>query len=189
MSDFLSSFYQKQENLSNTLEKRMLFMGYLTQALSEYEMKPIVVGGNALEFYTLGGYATGDIDIIFSDNKILDKILSSWGFSKEGRHWYNSDIDIAIEAPTGPMNGDLKRISEVEIDCFKVYIIGIEDLIVDRMNAFVHWKSADDGFWAKELLVIHKDLIDWDYLSDKAESNGVKKALFDLKGEIENANL
>lgn len=170
--------------ISSSLEKRLLFMGLLTGELAVYKLKPVVVGGNALEFYTLGGYATGDIDIVFPDNDILGRILVDWGFEKEGRHWFNLNLDIAIEAPARTLAGDFSKISEVKIKNFIVYIIGIEDLIVDRLNACVHWKSEDDGFWAKELILIHQDKIDWDYLLKSAKNNGVEKALLGIKAGI-----
>lgn len=171
------------KTIENPLEKRLLFMGLLTEALKPSGIKPIVVGGNAVEFYTLGGYATGDIDIVFPDNKIIDEVLAKWGFEKEGRHWFNSSLDIVIEAPGSSLNGDLSKISEVKIKTFKVYIIGIEDLIIDRLNAYTHWKSEDDGFWAKELIDLHKDKIDWDYLLKAAKDNKVEKSLAKIKKE------
>lgn len=168
------------KNTSNLLEKRLLFMGALTDALSGHGLKPIMVGGNALEFYTLGGYATGDIDIILPDRKVIDEILTKWNFKKEGRHWFNSDLDIAIEIPASILAGDLTKISEIKIKEFVVYIIGLEDLIIDRLNAFVHRRSKEDGFWAKELILIHKDKIDWNYLKKTAKKNKVEKELKEI---------
>lgn len=180
---------EQVKNTENLLEKRLLFLGLLTEALSKHEIKPILVGGNALEFYTLGGYATADIDIIFPDNKLIDEVLKKWNFEKEGRHWFRADLDIAIEAPGSTLAGDPDKISEVEIKNFKVYIIGIEDLIIDRLNAFVHWKSSQDGFWAKELMALHKDRIDWDYLLKSAKENKVEKAFIKIKKEAKDAEV
>lgn len=182
---------EEVKNTKNPLEKRLLFLGLLTAALEKYKIKPILVGGNALEFYTMGGYATADIDIVFPDNKLIDDVLKKWNFEKEGRHWFRADLDIAIEAPGSSFDGDRDKVSEVKIKGFKVYIIGIEDLIIDRLNAYVHWKSNQDGFWAKELMILHKDKIDWKYLlkRSKSKENNVEAAFVKIKKEAEDAQI
>lgn len=175
---------KKLDSLKNPLEKRLLFMGILTEKLKGHSSVPVVVGGNALEFYTLGGYATGDIDIIFPDSNVLDSALLPMGFTREGRHWYHAGLDIAIESPPGPLAGDPNRVSKVEVEGFAVYIIAVEDLVIDRLNAFVHWSSGDDGFWAKELLLLFQTEIDWSYLLREAKRNNVEKQLLEMKREI-----
>ncbi|MDI6799488.1 MAG: helix-turn-helix domain-containing protein [Actinomycetota bacterium] len=166
------------------LTKRLFFMALLTKALEPSGIKPIIIGGNAVEFYTAGGYATADIDII-APTEPIDIILKDWGFSKEGRHWISEEFDIVIEAPASYLEPEqLKRIYEVEIEDLRVYILGVEDLIIDRLNACVHWKSKGDGEWAKELMMLHLSEIDWDYIEERAETEKVKGALAELRGEL-----
>lgn len=169
---------------ADQLTKRLLFIGLLTRKLKDQKIKPVIVGGNAVEFYTAGGYATGDIDIV-CPSEPLDPILKELGLSKEGRHWYSDELDIVIEAPAAFLDARTKkRIIEVDIDDMKVFLIGIEDLIVDRLNAFVHWKSTEDRNWAKELISYHQDDVDWKYLGSSAKMNKVDSALTDLKKEL-----
>lgn len=170
---------------ADPLTKRLLFMGLLTKELKQDKVRPIIVGGNAVEFYTAGGYATGDIDVV-APSEPLDKILKRWGFEKEGRHWINEELGIAIEAPAFSLDSQEQydMIYEVEIDGLFVYIIGIEDLIVDRLAAYVYWKSSDDKFWAKELIVLHLDEIYWNYLEKRAKEEEVITALIELKEVI-----
>lgn len=166
------------------LERRLIFMGLLTRETEKEGIKPVVLGGNAVQFYTLGGYATDDIDIAFSDYHLLNKILQKWNFTREGRHWYNRELDVAIESPSSGLSGEeLERITTVEIYGLTIYILGIEDIIIDRLNAYVHWESIDDGRWAKELMQIHKKEIDWKYLGRRAKEEGTGEALKKLKGK------
>lgn len=167
--------------MPDTFEKRLLFMGLLTRELRKYGIKPIVVGGNAVEFYTVGSYATGDIDIICADYRKLGEVLKDWGFKREGRHWISKKYDILVESPNDILIGSSKKVTEVEIKGLKVYLIGIEDIIIDRLNAFVHWKSSEDGRWAKELLILNKDKIDWKYLEEQSKQEKTIKALNQLK--------
>lgn len=167
----------------DVLTKRLLFMGALTAALEPTGITPVVVGGNAVEFYTAGGYATGDIDII-APSEPVDAVLRNWGFSKEGRHWYSDDYGIVIEAPGLFLEREqYEKALQVEIDDLKVYLIAVEDLIVDRLSAYVHWKSEDDRFWARELLALHTAELDRDYLARRARIQGVLEALDELLKE------
>lgn len=177
------------DDMPETFKKRLLFAGILTEKLSKYKVRPIVVGGNAVEFYTLGGYASEDIDIICSDDKKLDEVLKSWEFQKKGRHWLNKKYGLLIESPSDTLAGSLEKISEVEIKGLRVYIIGIEDIIIDRLNAFVHWKSEEDGRWAKQLLFLNEDKIDWKYIEEQSKKEKTIDVLKKLKRLIKNEKI
>jgi excisionase family DNA binding protein len=164
--------------IENPFKRRLLFVGILTKALEKSSLKPIVVGGHAMEFYTAGGYNTGDIDVVFPDRNLLDQQLTQWGFQKEGRHWINPKLDIYLESPADYLTAsERKRTAEVRIDDFSVYLIGVEDLVRDRLNAYVHWKSLEDGRWAKELLMLHGEKLDLKYLRQRCEKERTIRAL------------
>lgn len=152
-------------------------MALLTREVQPLNLVPVVVGGHAVEFYTLGGYTTRDVDVVISDSEKVGDILKSLGFSRAGRHWYSDELDLALEFPSGPLAGDMSRICEVVMEGLPVYVIGIEDLIIDRLNAFVHWKSARDGDWAMEMLALNISVIDREYLAERAATEGVGEAL------------
>lgn len=168
---------EKASKMPDSWQRRLFVMAILTLALEKDGIRPIVVGGHAVEFYTLGGYATGDVDIIVPETGPVNSLLTAWGFSREGRHWYSEMLNIAIEVPASILAGDISRLTEVEIDGLTVYLIGIEDIILDRLNAFVHWKSERDGEWAEEMLALHRDRIDRDYLLARAREDDTLEAL------------
>lgn len=62
-------------------------------------------------------------------------------------------------------------------------MIGIEDLILDRLQACVHWRSEADCEWARRLMAAHRNDIDWVYLSQAAEKEGLKDRLDALNGD------
>lgn len=67
----------KKEN--DPLRKALGVIAVLTEALEPEGIRPILVGGVALEFYTLGGYATKDIDLVVSDRSWLSRdALTAW---------------------------------------------------------------------------------------------------------------
>jgi len=174
----IDQLLKRVKEIADPLQKRLLFMGMLTKTLEKEKIKPIVVGGHAVEFYTAGGYNTRDIDIVFSDQKLLNEKLLALGFKKENRHWYNQELDIAIESPASGLSGEeYERITVVDIQGLTVQIIGIEDIIIDRLNAYVHWKSTDDGYWARELLLMYEKEIDKKYLERRCKEEGTIGAL------------
>lgn len=178
----IDQLLKRVKEISDPLQKRLLFVGILTKTLEKEKIKPIVVGGHAVEFYTTGGYNTRDIDIVFSDQKLLNKKLLALGFKKENRHWYSQELDIAIESPASGLSGEeYERITVVDIQGLTVQIIGIEDIIIDRLNAYVHWESIDDGYWARELLLMYEKEIDRKYLEKRCKEEGTIAALKELK--------
>jgi len=166
---------------ADPLIRRLRFIGLLTRELQDQDIRPIVVGGAAVEYYSAGGYATGDVDLVSPGGRKIDRILRSWGFEKEGRHWFSEDLGMALEIPAQELAGDYDRLTVVDLEGLQVYLVGIEDLIIDRLCALVHWKSADDGNWARELAVLHRDQIDWKYLFGRAKEEKVAEAALKLK--------
>lgn len=176
--------FERLNKIENDFKKRLYFVGILTKYLKEKNIRPIIVGGHAVEFYTLGSYTTGDIDIVSEHQTEIEFFLKSWGFKKVDRLWVNAKINIAVDIVGSVLKGDdYSKVSEVIIEDMKVYIIGIEDLIIDRINAFVWWKSEEDGKWAKQLLELHRKEIDKKYLFKRAKKEGIYKELEKIKNE------
>ena len=169
--------------MENTYKKRLLFAGFLTDMLKKEKIKPVVVGGNAVAFYTAGGYATGDIDIVMEDSKKAEKIMKSIGFKKSGKDYISKELDLFVEFPSGALAGSMEKVVEVDIGEYKVFIIGIEDIIQDRLNAYIHWKSKDDFEWAKQMAVLNKKEIDWKYLKKRSIEEKTEDAFKKLKKE------
>jgi hypothetical protein len=170
--------FKKLVRIENDFKRRLYFTGILTKCLNKEKIRPVVVGGHAVEFYTLGSYTTADIDIVSEGQREIENLLKSWGFKRIDRLWVNVKYDIEVDIVSSTLKGsDYSRISEVTVEDLKVYIIGIEDLIIDRLNAFVWWKSDEDGRWAEQLIKLHRKDIDKRYLIKKAKEAGVVDAL------------
>jgi hypothetical protein len=175
---------KKVKKIKEPFKKKIWVLGIITEVLQKYGIKPVLIGGGALEWYTLGGYTTNDLDIAVSDHLLLDKAMKLLGFKKEGRYWFRKDLEVVVESPAAEVFGNAP-LTEVRIENFSCFIIGIEDLIIDRLNGFVHWHWEDDGRWAKRLIFLHQDKIDWNYLQKKARQEKVLRALNRIKKEIE----
>ena len=145
--------------------RRLAMLALLTARLAPQGIEPILVGGAALEFYTAGGYATGDVDLALPSGPEVDAAFAALGFEKEGRLWHHADLDLFFEAPApaGLPGEDAPR-TEVAVDGLPVVVIGVEDLLIDRLRAWVHWQSDEDGRWTRRLAKLYAHRLDWGYL-------------------------
>ena len=173
------------KRIGNRWERRLFFAAIISEFLQKnHRVDLVVVGGNAVEFYTLGSYSTEDIDIVVTNFSIIENLLQYLDFEKINRVWYREDIDISIDPVGSELAGDLKRVSRVSIKGRTVQIIGLEDIIVDRLNAFIHWKSEQDGLWAQEIVAIHQEDIDWKYIEERCKKEQIISALEEIKKKI-----
>jgi hypothetical protein len=170
--------------------KRQLLMAALVTKLLEDKGKtaPVVIGGCALSYYTREVYFTADIDFAYADRESLGSVLGEIGFVKQGRYWINDDLKMAVEAPASVLVGEDSPVEVVEIeDGFSCRIIGIEDLLIDRLNACKHWTSEVDCEMAELLVRRYSGELDWAYLKDKAAlpENNTLAELLKLEEETE----
>ncbi len=154
----------------------------ITEALKDIDIRPIIVGGQAVEFYTAGGYSTMDVDLVIPAGiQEINSVIKKLGFRKEGKYWTYDQLDFALEVPGPDLAGDYGKINEIEIEGLKAYIIGIEDIIIDRLNRYKFWKEYADQEWIIGMIYLNYDDIDWDYLYQKSESEKTLEELKELK--------
>lgn len=167
-------------------EKMLQTTAILTGLLENENLHPIIVGGLAVEIYTRSEYTTSDIDLIFSQRSIADKYLRLLGFVPEGRHWYHEELLVSIEIPNDMLeDADDDRVIELELqDNLHVYVIGIEDIILDRLRACVHWKSSSDCEWGKRLFLMHAQRLDLSYLKATSHKDNTLNELHNWLKEI-----
>ena len=140
----------------------------LTDLLEEKDIKPIIVGGLSVEIYTQQDYTTRDIDFVLNGYDVASTLLELLGFKKEGKDFYRFDIKVAVEIPGSHLEGDYNRVKTIKTeDDRKVYVISIEDIIMDRLRAAVHWKSGEDRKWGFRLLLFNYKELDLEYMKTK----------------------
>ena len=62
------------------LELQLTVAGVISNAFKPFGVIPVVVGGSAVEFYTLGNYTTRDIDLIVEDPEYIKSVMNGLGF-------------------------------------------------------------------------------------------------------------
>lgn len=166
--------------------KRQLLMVALIGNLLEQQGKttPIIIGGCALSYYSREVYFTADIDLAYVDREALDNVLKAIGFKKEGRYWVNDDLKVAVEVPASVLVEEDSPLEIVELDAgLQCRIIGIEDLIIDRLNACKYWKSEIDCEMVDLLVKKYRKELDWAYLEKQVRKpdNNTLTELLEIK--------
>ncbi len=174
-------------SIDDPVKKRAFFAAFLSLEIENLGGKrPIIVGGEALEIYTQGSYTTGDIDLK-APKEILERVLGGLNFKKVGRLWINEGLDIYIDWLGESLDEGIEaeeRVVKIELSKgLRLDLISIEDLIIDRLNAYKWWADQDSKMWAETLLEISKAInypLDWEYLSRRS----IKEELQDIIGEL-----
>ena len=152
------------------LARQMLMTGLITRVLEDRgKPAPVLIGGLALSYYTREVFFTADIDLAYADRDALDEALRELDFVKKGRYWVHDGLDMAVEAPASELAGEDAPRETVELEGgLRCVVIGLEDLIIDRMNACKHWKSEVDCEMTELLIMHYRQELDWVYLEKRA---------------------
>lgn len=132
-------------------ERHLEIAAVLTEALQSVGVHPIVVGGGAVEFYTGGEYATGDLDLIAPEGRELAVIMTALGFEKRGKSWTHEQQKIFVEFPSPTLrpNEDWIVVRMGNVD---VRMVSPEDLVVERLRSFKFWNATVDAVMALAIM-------------------------------------
>ncbi|MFC6465219.1 hypothetical protein ACFP65_09610 [Marinilactibacillus sp. GCM10026970] len=128
----------------------------------KYEIELIVVGGLSVEIYTDGGYTTQDIDFVGVGHEKVTTALKDLGFISHGKDSIHEELKIYVEIPDSvSKDSNSKYIKTMDTqDGFALSIIGIEDIIKDRIRALLYFKEYHQGKWIYLLIKIHLNDLD-----------------------------
>jgi hypothetical protein len=117
-------------------------------------LRPVLVGGAAVEFHTGSAMVSGDFDFVTADQREFEEILLVYGFKREDRPgWfqmglYHPELSLGVQVVSGELfdgKCEWAKIQLVEVgeDGTVVPIAGIEDMIADRLGQFVASAQRD----------------------------------------------
>lgn len=136
---------------------------------------PILVGGAAVELYTGGAYSTGDFDFVGEVPAAIADRLTGEGFSRRRRHWVHLVERLYIEFPGSYLEAGEQE-ATIVVAQWRVRVLGLEDLLVDRLSAWQFWRSHVDGVNAYMLRTGQRERVDGARLANRATLRGVDEA-------------
>ena len=155
---------QEQEPLKRQLKVALI----ISDELEKCGSVCVMVGGSAVEFYTLANYLTRDIDLVANRPDDIKRVMTALGFTNDHGTWYLPEYpQVVVEFPPGPLDGQWDRVEVIQEGDKKVRIISVEDILIDRASAVKYWNDPDE--WVKYMMVGHYERIDWNYLTSRAK--------------------
>ena len=175
-----AAFSSRLASEPNELRKKMLLLGYVSERMARRNASVFLVGGQAVETYTGGVFTTGDIDITTTDTKETEALLEKLGFVREGMIWVSVRLGMAVHLVASYPRRSVRH-RTFEVDGYLVKVVGVEDLVIDRLCAAKFWNSERDAEQAKALLDVFRDSIDEGYLEETARAENVHDLLMQTK--------
>jgi hypothetical protein len=68
-------------------ERLLEVAAIVSEAVADLGVRPVVVGGLAVAFWTSGAYVTSDIDVLMPSLPEVGERLAELGFEQRGRYW------------------------------------------------------------------------------------------------------
>lgn len=152
------------EATGNLLERAVKLAGLITALFAERGFHLVVVGGSAVEFYTEGGYMSGDIDFCRKTFKsipprLMQEVAESLGGKGLGRNWLICGLYVDILGPLESETVKAERV--VQTPYGEVQMIAPELALVERI--LYAEQDAECLPSAKQMMVaaISDDAFDW----------------------------
>ena len=171
-----SSEYKQMKEETDLFKRRMFFLGFLTAKLKENSVNAILVGGEAIDIYTGGTFATSDIDLLVDNKTITEKFLNKFEFGKKANTlWFNSDLNIVVQVIPESYSGDPDRLRKFNVKGYELKVAAPEDLIQNRLYSAKFWKNNPQRDMEESiaLLRIFADSIDNSYLNKLAKEHNI----------------
>jgi hypothetical protein len=181
------------ESTSDLLERALKLSGLITTLFQRHGFPLVVVGGSAVEFYTEGGYMSGDIDFCRKTlnaipPRLMQEIIAELGGKGVARSWEVCGLYVDLLGLLE--NESVLPNREVETPYGTVRIIPPELALVERILIAYYPPSAELLVTARKMMVAA--LGDSDFNWNEAErlaalpSFGVLEELRKLRMEVGN---
>jgi len=134
---------------------------------SEGFARPVLVGGAAVELYSLSAIATGDFDVVIARDDIFEHALRRHGFVRPSgkgvlqRGWVHPGLGLGFEIVGSSVLDGLAephRLRLIEVEGSGRFVaIAVEDLIADRMGQYASGSAAEMLEQARTLFNLYQD--------------------------------
>lgn len=130
-------------------------------------------------------YYSVDVDVLPPDRDIREA-LRSLGFEQTGQGtFYSERLDVKIHLNRPPLKGSRERLTHVKLDApwgesVTVEVIGLEDLIVDRLLGCKFWDYGPYCEQAITLYETYQEEVDEEYLKERSEAEDCEDLLEEL---------
>ncbi|MFM7214639.1 MAG: hypothetical protein ACKO3H_07155 [Verrucomicrobiota bacterium] len=129
--------------------KNLMLASLVTTAFRDRGVELVVVGGSAGEFYTEGGYTSGDIDLCVHPRsqsvalRMRQEIMGTLGAKGGPRNWRLAGLFVDVP---GPLKSSARTpLRQLECPFGAISVIQPEDLIAERVLVSVYPHVNDEA--------------------------------------------
>ena len=160
------------------IEERMLaVVGVVKQAAGDPGLRPILSGGLAMWVWTgTSEFATADVDLVMTHSEEFARRLESLGFERQGKFFVRKDAELFLEFPGSELPEGWATTDVQAANDLVVPVVSPEDILIDRLNAAVHWSELDMAKQAV-VMILSSEALDETRLRDRAQEEGLADAL------------
>jgi hypothetical protein len=130
-------------------------------------MRPVLVGGAAVEFFSGSAIATGDFDVVTGRQDVFEQALVSHGFVRPAgpghsfTGWVHPDLRLGFEVVGATLlDGKAERDRVLLVDMAhrqRFAVIAVEDLIADRMGQYSSGAAPEMLGQARTLFSLYQE--------------------------------
>jgi len=179
--------------LPHRLEQTAALSWWLQSLFPDEAVRPILVGGAAMELYTEGAYIMVDLDFVGVVPPPVASDLRKAEFRRLDRHWLHDKESVSITCHGATLRSGERAVDQRFGD-YRVLMVSPEDLLVDRLATWRHRESPTDGVQAYLLYYTKHGPMDVEHLRKRAVAEDVEPALdsmirlfFKSKGQLPDA--
>lgn len=145
------------EATENDTERKIIFLDALRRAAEDEGFAPpILVGGGAVELYSMGGYASLDLDLA-GDDGVIARFAQRLGMERHEHYpniFFSRKLRIILDL-RGKIEADgaEERKRRLDMGAGRIVVaVSLEDIIVDRLMA-CKWGKHPPSCLVAELLI------------------------------------
>jgi hypothetical protein len=153
------------ETETNRLRRHLIAAAALSEVMAQ---RPIVVGGVAELYWSRAEYYPTDLDLCVTVTGADKAALEQLHFETDGRYWFRRESPLSFEFPEGAIDGDESRVRVDHVEGSPVYIIGVDDLYLDRLRQSTAERAGGQRFYsALAIAAARYDEMDFRYIGRK----------------------
>ena len=181
----IKEFYRRLEAVENDTERKILLLDTLRRAAEDAgRTPPILVGGSAAELYSMGGYASLDLDLTGDENFLAD-FARRLGLENDPNYpniFFSREKRLILDI-RGKMDIDGAEARRKMLDMGDsriVVAVSLEDIIVDRLTGYKWGGHAPSRHIAELLVRVNTDGLDVTLLRQLAADEDVAAELEEI---------
>jgi hypothetical protein len=179
--------------LPRRLERTAALPWWVQSLYPDEAVRPILVGGAAMELLTDGAYITAELDFVGIVPPPVAGDLRKAEFRRLGRQWLHDEESVSLIFHSHLLRTG-ERAVEQSFGDYLILMISPEDLLIDRLASWRHHESPNHGVQAYLLYHATHGPMDLDHLRNRAIAEDVVPAMdsmtrlfFKSKGQLPDA--